>query len=33
VWALSDLMVEPVPYEGLMRYYESRSMNSEATPA
>jgi phage terminase large subunit-like protein len=22
VWALSELMVEAVPYEGLMRYYE-----------
>jgi predicted phage terminase large subunit-like protein len=25
VWALSDLMVEAVPYEGLMRYYEQRA--------
>jgi phage terminase large subunit-like protein len=25
VWALSELMVEAVPYEGLMRYYEQRA--------
>jgi phage terminase large subunit-like protein len=31
VWALTELMVEAVPYEGLMRYYESRSMHGEAT--
>jgi phage terminase large subunit-like protein len=30
VWALSELMVEPVPYEGLMRYYESRSSGVNA---
>jgi phage terminase large subunit-like protein len=28
VWALSELMVEPVPYEGLMRYYEQRATAS-----
>jgi phage terminase large subunit-like protein len=26
VWALTELLVEAVPYEGLMRYYESRSL-------
>jgi predicted phage terminase large subunit-like protein len=31
VWALSELMVEPVPYEGLMRYYESRSVARAAS--
>jgi phage terminase large subunit-like protein len=24
VWALTELMVQPVPYEGLMRYYEQQ---------
>jgi predicted phage terminase large subunit-like protein len=30
VWAMSDLIVEPVPYEGLIQFYASRTASAEA---